>query len=178
MVCKRSAVFCTLLIWILTPWQALADYGVTEDFARVVSARPIYRTVESRVPQERCWNETVREEAPAKGNSPTGAIVGGVVGAALGHSVGHGSDNKKIGTAAGAVLGAVVGNQVGKNQSGSQEVTYRDREHCQTSQIYERRQEIAGYDVEYQYMGRTFTSRMDYDPGNRVRVAVRVEPIQ
>lgn len=177
MLSKRYFGFLTLLAFGATPWQAFADYGVTEDYARVVSARPIYRTVESRVPQERCWSETVREEAPRE-NSPTGAIVGGVVGAALGRSVGHGSDNKKIGTAAGAVLGAVVGNQVGKNQSGSQDVTYRERERCQTSQTYQQRQEITGYDVEYQYMGKTYSSRMDYDPGNRVRVAVRVEPIQ
>ncbi len=157
---------------------SFADYGETEDYARVVSARPVYRTVENRVPQERCWNETVREESRSEGNSPAGAIVGGVVGAALGHSVGRGGDNKKMGTAAGAVLGAVVGNQVGKSHSGGDEVTYRDRERCETSNSVERREQIVGYDVEYQYMGHTYNSRMDHKPGNRIRVAVRVEPLE
>lgn len=156
-----------------------ADYDQTEDYARVISSRPVYRTVEDRVPQERCWNETVREESRSEGPSPAGAIVGGVVGGALGHAVGHGSSNKKIGTAVGVVLGATVGNQVARDRAqGGDEVTYRDRERCQTSHAVERRQEIVGYDVDYQYLGRTFSTRMDHNPGNRIRVAVRVEPLE
>lgn len=155
-----------------------ADYEQTEDFARVLSSRPIYRTIEDRVPQERCWNETVREETRSEGTSPAGAIVGGVVGGALGHAVGHGSSNKKIGTAVGVVLGATVGNQVARDRAQHEEVSYRDRERCQTSHAIERRQEIVGYDVDYQYLGRTFSTRMDHNPGNRIRVAVRVEPLE
>lgn len=33
-----------------------------------------------------------------------------------------------------------------------------------------------GYDVTYEYNGRRYTRRMDYHPGERVRVLVGVEP--
>ena len=42
----------------------------------------------------------------------------------------------------------------------------------------ERREEIIGYDVDYQYQGRTYSTRMDHQPGSRIRVAVRVEPLE
>lgn len=176
------ARFCTALLSLgalslAQPGQA--GYEQTEDFARVLSSRPIYRTFEERIPREHCWTESVREETPAPSNSPAGAIIGGVVGGALGHAVGHGSSNKKIGTAVGAVLGATVGNEVSKNRStGGEDVSYRDRERCQTRHEVERRQEIIGYDVDYQYQGRTYSTRMDREPGSRIRVAVRVEPIE
>jgi uncharacterized protein YcfJ len=33
-----------------------------------------------------------------------------------------------------------------------------------------------GYDVTYSYGGRSYTSMMDRDPGDRVRLRVSVEP--
>ncbi len=157
--------------------KAQASYEEEVDYARVVSTRPIYRSVEERIPQQRCWTETVREER-REHNSPAGAIVGGVVGGALGHAVGHGSSNKKIGTAVGAVLGATVGNEVARNRVNAQSGEYRERERCQESSRTERREEVVGYDVDYQYQGRTYSTRMDHRPGSRIRVAVRVEPIE
>jgi uncharacterized protein YcfJ len=155
---------------------ASAGYDQTEDFARVLNSRPIYRSVEERVPQQHCWTESVREES--HGNSPAGAIVGGVVGGALGHAVGHGSGNKKIGTALGVVLGATVGNEVSKNRAEADDGSYRERERCQDSSRTEHHEEIIGYDVDYQYQGRTYSTRMDHQPGSRIRVAVRVEPLE
>ena len=35
---------------------------------------------------------------------------------------------------------------------------------------------LVGYDVEYQYKGERFMSRLDQDPGNRLRVRVSVVP--
>jgi uncharacterized protein YcfJ len=35
---------------------------------------------------------------------------------------------------------------------------------------------IVAYDVEYNYKGDTYMSRLDYDPGNRLRVRVSVVP--
>lgn len=150
-----------------------AGYDQTEDFARVLSSRPIYRSVEERIPQQRCWTESVREESSSD-NSP----VGGVVGGALGHAVGHGHSNKKIGTAVGAVLGATVGNEVAKNRAQANDGGYRERERCQETSRTERREEVIGYDVDYQYQGRTYSTRMDHQPGSRIRVAVRVEPLE
>jgi uncharacterized protein YcfJ len=35
---------------------------------------------------------------------------------------------------------------------------------------------IAGYDVEYRYRGEVYVSRLNYDPGERLRVRVSVSP--
>ena len=35
---------------------------------------------------------------------------------------------------------------------------------------------IAGYNVEYRYKGALFMSRMDYDPGNKLRIRITVSP--
>ena len=40
---------------------------------------------------------------------------------------------------------------------------------------YEERR-INGYDVEYRYRGETYMSRLNYDPGERIRVRVSVTP--
>ena len=34
-----------------------------------------------------------------------------------------------------------------------------------------------GYNVEYDYRGRTYTNFMSYDPGQRIRLRVNVEPM-
>jgi len=44
-------------------------------------------------------------------------------------------------------------------------------EACATAQ-----RRIAGYDVEYRYKGTLFMSRMDYDPGNKLRIRITVAP--
>lgn len=35
---------------------------------------------------------------------------------------------------------------------------------------------IVGYDVEYQYKGETYMSRLDRDPGSRLRIRVAITP--
>jgi len=35
---------------------------------------------------------------------------------------------------------------------------------------------IMGYDVEYRYRGEVYLSRLNYDPGERLRVRVSVSP--
>ena len=36
---------------------------------------------------------------------------------------------------------------------------------------------VASYDVEYVHQGQTFMSRLPYDPGDRLRVRVSVQPV-
>ena len=110
-----------------------------------------------------------------------GAIVGGVVG----HQFGNSSGGRDRGTAAGAIVGGLVGNQVDRDNSGyssSQSVEVerrpvtREVERCRT--IQEVREVPVGYDVRYRYGGREFVSRMAFDPGPRLRVAVDVQPVE
>jgi uncharacterized protein YcfJ len=52
----------------------------------------------------------------------------------------------------------------------------REVERCseRIEQSYEER--IDGYDVEYEYGGQFFHTRLPYDPGERIRVRVAVTP--
>lgn len=161
------------------------------DYARVVSSEPIYRTVENRVPVENCWTEQVREEVPVyqkasytKPKSATGVILGSVIGGAIGNAVGAGDENKKVGTVVGAILGASIGRDVSrKNRRGSTdqyshtEVNYRDVQRCEVTERVEMERVPIGYNVTYRYQGQHYTTRMDRNPGNKLKVAVHIQPI-
>ena len=117
------------------------------------------------------------------GGSQTGrtvaTVVGGVVGAVLGSQVGGGS--ARYATSA---IGSMVGGQVGGS---IYDQTQRQRRQGQVTVCdpvpvnggygnarYGNAQDA--YDVTYEYNGRRYTSRMNYDPGQRVRVRVDVTP--
>ena len=123
------------------------------------------------------------------GGSQTGrtvaTVVGGVVGAVLGSQVGGGS--ARYATSA---IGSMVGGQVGGS---IYDQTQRQRQQGQvtvcdpvpTSGGYNSNAGYGNarygnaqdaYDVTYEYNGRRYTSRMNYDPGQRVRIRVDVTP--
>jgi uncharacterized protein YcfJ len=58
-------------------------------------------------------------------------------------------------------------------QGGVQEQAVKQ---CRTVDHWESR--TSGYEVTYDYRGRNYTSIMSYDPGERVRLRVVVEPMQ
>ena len=133
---------------------APADENVTWAYAQVLRAAPVYEMQRVRVPEERCDG----------GTGTGGTVVGAVVGGALGNQVGKG-DGRKAATVAGAVLGGVIGRRVDRNGA-----------RCRTVEVEREERRLVGYDVEYQYKGQTYMSRMAGDPGNRVRVRVTVQP--
>ena len=53
-------------------------------------------------------------------------------------------------------------------------------ERCRTTTAWRDSDRIMGYEVTYRYGGREYTTRMDHDPGNRLRVRVdtdyRIQP--
>ncbi len=128
--------------------------NVTWGYAQVLRAAPVYETQQVRVPEERC------DGSRGVGGTVAGAVVGG----ALGNQVGRG-DGRKAATVAGAVLGGVIGRRV--DRSGA---------HCRTVEVEHEERRLVGYDVEYQYKGQAYMSRMATDPGNRLRVRVSVQP--
>jgi uncharacterized protein YcfJ len=108
--------------------------------------------------------------------SPGPTLLGGIIGAAVGNQIGRG-DGRRAATAAGAVIGAAIGNnQAQRRVSGYSETRAHDVERCSTR--YEERYEerIDGYNVTYVYNGRQATTRLPYDPGDRIRVRVDVRP--
>jgi uncharacterized protein YcfJ len=49
---------------------------------------------------------------------------------------------------------------------------------CRTVQVERNARGIVGYDVEYQYKGEAFMSRLRRDPGSRLRIRVTITPVQ
>ena len=111
-------------------------------------------------------------------------IVGGIAGAVLGSQVGGGS-----GTYAATAIGSMVGGMAGRqiydqsqrdryNRSGTVRVCDPEPVRDGYGGGYDgyRTGNANAYDVTYEYNGRQYTRRMDYHPGDRVRVRVDVSP--
>lgn len=162
---------------LVTPGAAFANHGAGGlQYARVVSSEPIYETVSYSVPVEQCRDETVAHHEP-RARSATAPIVGAIIGGALGNAVGHKKRNKQVGTVVGAVLGGSIGADIGRRQRGYDDVYYSTRQVC--SVVHERHSEerLVGYLVTYRYGGETYTTEMDHNPGDRLRVRVDVTPV-
>jgi len=139
-------------------------------WADVLRADPVQAVVRTTVPQQQCQDQTVVQQNP--GNTTGGTILGAVVGGVLGNTIGRGG-GRALSTAVGAVAGGAVGGQVAAN-SGSQ--TAQTVTSCRQVNAISDQRRIVGYDVEYRYRGEVYTSRLTYDPGERLRVRVSVEP--
>ena len=163
---------------IVAPSIALA--GTTYDRAPVVGVEPIYETVSFSVPTEQCHQERVAYSTRARHGSATAPILGAIIGGAIGNAVGHKKRNKQVGAVVGAVLGGSIGADVARNnrRAYGDEVRYRTEEVCQTVRDTREEERLAGYHVSYVYGGETYTTRMRRDPGDSIRVRVRVSPAQ
>ena len=145
-----------------------ADDNAHYGWADVLRADPVQGVTRTAVPRQECYEPpVVRHEG---GNSTAGTVLGAVIGGVLGNPVGKGA-GRNAATVAGAVAGGAIGNRTNRG---------RDYETTQTqcrevSSVSEQRR-IIGYDVEYRYRGEVYTSRLSYDPGERLRVRVRVDP--
>lgn len=116
------------------------------------------------------------------GGSQTGStmatVIGGVVGAVLGSQVGGGSARYAT-SAIGSMVGGVAGRQI-------YEQSRRQRDRTGTVRVCDpvpvnggyasNDRSVSAYDVTYEYAGRTYTTRTNYHPGDRIRVRVDVRP--
>lgn len=160
--------------------NAKPDYHTETDVARVTAVEPVYRTVKHRSPKESCWVETVREERPRHHRkSAAPAILGGIIGGVIGNEVGRGGDNKRIGSVVGAALGMSVAKDIQRKHAGKHgyDVRYRDVERCETTYVTEQKEVLQGFDVQYRYHGRDYSTFMHEHPGKKIRVAVNVTPL-
>lgn len=126
----------------------------TPVIAQVAVQRPVCAAQPAALPQQ---------------GSGAGAVLGAVAGGLLGNALGQGS-GRAAATAIGALGGAVVGNQVEATGSGAATGWVSQ---CHTATVYENR--TTGYQVTYEYAGRTTTVQMPYDPGPSV--ALQVTPV-
>ena len=141
-------------------------------YARVVDVDPIVRYVTIDRPEQRCWNEVVRQSnAPYGVAGPT--VAGGIIGAAIGRQFGSGNDRDALTLLAGAA-GAAVANQRAVRNQGYHDATV---ERCETVSRPYTEQRIDGYRVTYVYEGRHYTMQTATPPGDRVQLAVDVRPV-
>ncbi|MDQ3038893.1 MAG: glycine zipper 2TM domain-containing protein [Pseudomonadota bacterium] len=111
------------------------------------------------------------------------AIVGGIAGAVLGSKIGGGTGSYAA-TAIGSMVGGMAGRQVYERTQQNRYVRPGVVRVCDPEPVgrdsgyYSRTGDSrsSAYDVTYEYNGRRYTRRMDYNPGNRVRVRVDVSP--
>ncbi len=144
------------------------------DTARVTHVEPLYKKVRISTPERECWNKPRHYNRHSKNESYTPTIAGGILGGVIGNQFGGGS-GKKVLTVAGALLGGSMGNDY-KNQTNHYRGNNDRGEQCRVTNRYHEEQRIDGYRVSYKYNGKTYTSRMDHDPGRHVPVEVSVMP--
>lgn len=130
-----------------------------QEQGRVLSATPVIQQV--AIPQQVCGSDYVySRRQPTGGGALLGAIVGGLAGSAIG-----GGSGRAAATAIGVMGGSIVGNQVEAGPPG-----YYPVQRCGTQTYYENR--TVGYDVTYEYAGRRYTTRTDYNPGRWIPLSV------
>jgi len=154
--------------------------NVSYDYATVLAAEPILRTIAVSTPREECWQEQVVYEQPAnQGNNAVGTVMGGVLGGAIGNAVGHKKSNKRVGAVVGAVLGATLGNAISSsNDRQSEGRRYGTEERCRVYQDSHGEERVIGYQVRYRYQQQTYSTRMDKDPGDTIRVRLSISPLE
>jgi uncharacterized protein YcfJ len=173
----------TTLVWAAPPpWSSSRhnrSYDEGYDYAPVTHIEPIVRRVRIETPRRECWDETrVVESRPHISDPAVGGrtLLGGIIGGVIGHQIGSGRGNDAA-TIAGAVIGSGVGYDSARRRAGT-EVEERVVQRCATRYEKEYEERIDGYRVTYEYNGREFTTRMPYDPGERIRVRVAVAPAE
>jgi uncharacterized protein YcfJ len=147
------------------------------DYAPVTHIEPIVRRVRIETPRRECWDETrVVASRPHISDPAVGGrtLLGGIIGGVIGHQIGSGR-GRDAATIAGAVIGSGVGYDSARRRAGTEEQIVQ---RCETRYQNEYEERIDGYRVTYEYNGREFTTRLPYDPGERIRVRVAVAPAE
>jgi uncharacterized protein YcfJ len=137
-------------------------------YARVISVEPVYRTVYdlNRQNDYACNSYYDEREYDTRGRD---AVIGMAIGGAVGRQFGDGS-GRDAATIAGALLGGSIGYDRGRDNRRYDRRHYRDCYRTRNSSRHYR----DGYYVTYTIDGYDRqTIRMQYDPGDRVRVRVR-----
>ena len=109
-------------------------------------------------------------------------VIGGIAGAVLGSKVGDGS-GRYVGTAVGSMVGGMAGRSIYDNSQRNRQYARRGTVRvCDPVPVDSRDgyyrdddENLNGYDVTYEYANRTYHTRTNYHPGDRIRVRVDVQ---
>jgi hypothetical protein len=127
-------------------------------------------------------NNGYRNTGGSETSRTMATVIGGIAGAVLGSKIGDGS-GQYVGTAVGSMIGGMAGRSIydssQRNRQLSQRGTVRVCDPVPASNqggYYDGNENLAGYDVTYEYANRTYQTRTNYHPGDRIRVRVDVRP--
>ncbi len=178
-------ILAGMTLMMATTFVSAGHYDNDYTYAPVVDVQPIYETI--RVPQNRrvCEDRYRSPRDRSYGERRTsggGAVLGGIIGGLLGNRFGDGR-GRDAATAVGIIAGAAIGSGADRNNrrynSRYSSSRYGNRHHgrrqCYTQRDYYEEQRIVGYDVAYEYIGRTYHTRLQNHPGDRVRIQVNVQ---
>jgi uncharacterized protein YcfJ len=136
-----------------------ANAASFEDSARVLSVQE--KTTQSNNRHQVCDGDQATSSGPG-----VGTLIGAVAGGLLGAQVGQGN-GRVAASAGGAVVGALTGNHLENNNQGGR--------NCYMADDYQTR--VVGYNVSYEYQGRTFTDFFQNAPnGDTIKVRVNLTP--
>ena len=144
-------------------------------WGRVTYVEPIYTRRISHYDNQSCLSH---RDYRRRDSSQTPMLLGAVVGTAIGHRLGDSYGDPGIAAVAGGLLGASIGRDMGRKSDYRRNLEVRGP--C--GRDYSRhdrhdRPELAGYLVRYEYAGRHYQERMEYDPGKWVKLNGNVRPI-
>jgi uncharacterized protein YcfJ len=144
-------------------------------YAPVVSVRPLVRYVTVERPRQECWQD-IEYRSAVPGRVVATTLVGGIVGAAIGRQFGDGSGRDAL-TLMGAVAGSAVAHAhaVRRNPESTYTVPV---ERCRVVNERFTEEIIEGYDVVYQYLGRSYSIRTAEHPGSRIPLEMSVRPVR
>jgi uncharacterized protein YcfJ len=155
---------------------AAVDENAHFGWADVLRVDPVYESASTN-PQQPCYEEQVPVDPPEADNASArhgvATMVGALVGGLFGNQFGKGS-GRAAATVAGAVAGGAIGGSMAASDDTDSRPRYTTRRHCPPAAP----RKVVAYDVEYRYRGDVYTSRLAYDPGDRLRVRVRVTPAE
>ena len=147
------------------------DHKADASYARVIEVQPVYRYYSEPVRDHSCVQY---EQGRSSYNSYTGTVLGAVIGGALGHRIGDAHGDPTAAAVAGGLLGASLGRDMDRRARDNRGL--RVQGPCQVSHREETRRQLVEYKVSYRYNGRVRLARMDYDPGQWVKLDVNVTP--
>lgn len=145
----------------LTALLVLTSTGANAQdiLARVISSTAVTQQV--AVPRQYCNTAPVVTQSEPSG---AGALMGALAGGAAGNAIGDGG-GRALATMIGIVGGAMVGNNIEGPRQQVQNV-----QQCSTQTSFENR--ISHYDVVYEYADKRYSTQMQNDPGQYVRLQV------
>ncbi len=162
-------------IKLLAPAIVLAAFAIPasanqyNDVGRVISVNPQVERVNS--PRQDCRTE-YQQQSYQEPRGVGGALVGGVAGGLIGSAIGKGNGRVVV-AAVGAGVGAIAGDRIANQNNGTVIQTVP----VQTCyQVDNWSNVTTGYNVTYEYQGRTYNTITQQHPGQFIDVNVAVAP--